>query len=608
MGNPEIDAAFGGSQPASTPPSVAANPEIESAFGPQSSFAPPVTSGWSKQLIPGGLPPGLERQIGLGTRNVIEGAAGPITGLIDAGIGDVRMAMHPFSPVVKSSPATDWLDNQLTKAGLPVASSPMERNVSAVEQFGAALMTGKGGRESEPPMSPEQIAQRSASSQSMGAAGSAPDLSNAPPSLRQAVIDAAQKTGGAVNSQALVNHAEAASHGVDLMEGQATRDPTAFSNEQNSTNPAIMKRRADQEQQMTGALDDIRQKAGPTTVSNDPIQNGQQVVDALKTYDKPVKADIDQSYDAARKASANGDLQMDGSSFVSDANAALKPQSKSRFLPSTVKGILNDVESNDGKMSLDDYQAYQTQLGNEIAKAQASQDGNAANAIGKVKSVLDQVQPMGDETTQAKSLFDVARAKAKARFDALDADPAYEAAVNDPTKVGSPSPLADKFLDKYALGAPKANLDLMMDKLDPESQQAVASHTLSAIRNSAITPNGKVSPNGYNGAIQKYGPKLNSLVGPDTVDSLDSLGRVITNAKVPPEGHFVNYSKSGVLRNAATGVAQEIGGAALNAKTFGMGVPIVRGIAERSFAKRVLAPGAGLSKLSDLVNPTQPKP
>ena len=436
------------------------------------------------------------------------------------------------------------------------------------------------------------------SAQSLGAARAAPDLEEASAPLQQAVREASRK--GPVNQTALENHLEADQHGVQLTEGQATRDPAQFSNEQNSTHGAIVKRINDQETQMVDALDNIRREAAPAHVQNDPVENGQVAVDALKAYDEPIKAAIDAKYAAARKASATGDLQMDGRTFVKDAMEALKPQNKYRFLPATARGIIDDVNEAFGTMSLDDFQAYSTQLGNEIAKARAAGDGNAAFAIGKVQEALQKVQPIGTESAEAKALFDQARAAAKARFDALDADPAYQAAVDDVSlngvKRGKPSALADKFLDKYVLQAPRANVERVISKFDPDAQQAVASHTLSTIRKSAVGSTGKISPAGYNSAVAKYDPKLDLLLNPETRESLESLGRVIHNAKVAPPGNFVNYSKSGVISNAAHGVAQPLAEAAINAKTFGMGVPVIKGIAENNFVKRSLAPGAGLTK------------
>ncbi|HUD10943.1 MAG TPA: hypothetical protein VMS08_00910 [Candidatus Saccharimonadia bacterium] len=481
------------------------------------------------------------------------------------------------------------------KTRIPQAAEAISTVVPAIKGVGGALKSGPPGVLPAPRVEPTINGMDSP--QSLSAAASTPNVTNASPGLQQAISSAAQETGGAVNPLALANHLEADQHGVQLTAGQATRDPTLFSNEQNSAHPAIVARIKAQNEQLTDAIDNVRREASPTAVQNNPIENGQIAVDSLKNYDVPIRTDITAKYNAAKAASAGGNLEMDGSSFVSDANAGLKPQSKFRFLPPTVKGILDDVANNNGRMTLDDYQAYDTQLGNELAKARASQDGNAVAAIGKVQDALHNAQPLGDETVQAKGLFNTARAAAKARFDALDADPAYRAAVDDVSlngvKPGDPSALADKFLDKYALSAPKANLDRMMGKLDPDAQQAVAAHTLSTIRGTAITPNGNVSANGFNTAIEKYSPKLGSLVSPETQESLDSLGRVITNAKVPPPGHFVNYSKSGVIMNAAG----DLGGAAINAKTLGLGLPIIKGIAENNFAKRTLAPGAGLTNL-----------
>jgi hypothetical protein len=441
------------------------------------------------------------------------------------------------------------------------------------------------------------------SPQSMGAASSAVRVNELSPGMQGAFRKAVQETGGAVNPDAAINHREADIHGVDLMEGQATRDPVLYADEQNSTDPKIIARINKQEEQMTDAIDKIRREATPGHVQNNHIENGQIAVDSLKAYDEPIKADINAKYDAARKASANGDLQMDGSSFVNNANAALKPQSKFRYLPSTVQGILDDVAASKGRMSLDDYQAYQTQLGNEISKARRAGDGNAESAITKVYAELQKVEPLGTETAQAKSLFDTARSAAKARFDAMDADPAYAAAVEEVDagiKKGKPSPMADGFLDKYVIGkgAPKANVDALMGKLDEDGKAAVTAHTLNAIRKGAVTSNGKISPAGYNSAMEKYGPKLDSLVAPETRESLDSLGRVITNAKVAPPGAPVNYSKSGVIVNAA----KHVGEAAVNAKTFGLGMPIIRNIAQSRATKRTLAPGAGLTRLSDVAN------
>jgi len=226
--------------------------------------------------------------------------------------------------------------------------------------------------------------------------------------------------------------------------------------------------------------------------------------------------------------------------------------------------------------------------------------GRESVAAGIVRNALENM-PLSEEGANLKGLADAARSAAKNRFQELEADPAYKAAVEDVAagnKRGSPSPLADTFLDKYALSkaAPKSQVDLMMQKInaaDPDAAGAVSSHALNAVRKAAVNANGNVLPNGYNGALQKLGPKLDSLVAPDVRDNLESLGRTITNAKVPPAGNYVNYAKSGVIMNAAKSAA----GDAIDKVTLGVGSKAINKIAQDRAAKEALAKGAGLDQL-----------
>lgn len=483
----------------------------------------------------------------------------------------------------------------------PLAQTLKERIPQAGEAISTivpALKTGAGvvGKiASRAPAIDTQAAMDAAaanSPQSMGAAASAVRVNALSPRMQQGFRNAVQETGGAVNPEAAVNHAEADSHGVQLMEGQATRDPTLFSNEQNSTNPAIKGRIKKQEEQMTDAIDNIRREAAPGAVQNNHIENGQTVVDALKAHDEPVQADIRAKYKALTDANG-GAVPIDPGSFLSTVDSALKKNYLTKSVPPAASELLESLRAGE-PLDFEGFEAARSRL----AEAQR-EGGSAGQAARIIRGELEQL-PLSPAAAGLKGLADSARSAAKARFDALESDPAYQAAVDDVSsgvKRGAPSPLADRFLDKYALGtAPKVNVDTMMSKLDPEAQQAVASHTLNQIRKAAVTPNGGVSPHGYNSAMQKYGPKLGSLVSGDTAESLDSLGRVITNAKVPPPGHSVNYSKSGVIINAAQGVGE----AAVNAKTFGMGMPVVRQIMDAKAAKRALAPGAGLTRLSEV--------
>ena len=479
-------------------------------------------------------------------------------------------------------------ESGLSAMGVPASvTDPLRSGVEeAVRQapgfIGARSLTPKA------PINPadaQGIADAAGAGQSMGAAGAAANLTSTTPALKAAIVQAAQKTGGAVNRDALVAHVEADSHGVQLTRGQATRDPIQFSEEQNSTDKNLVKHFEKQNTDMIDAIDNIRREASPTTVGNDAIQNGQQVVDALKAYDEPIKADIAAKYKALIDANG-GTVPMDTGALVDNVDKLLKKNYLTASLPPPAQELMSSLRAGE-PLDFERFEAARSRL----AEAQR-QGGSEAAAAGIVRNQLEQL-PLSAAAEPLKEMADSARAAARSRFQALERDPAYRAAVEDDVKQGEPSPLADKFLDKYALNAPKANLDVMLQKLGDESKGAIASHALNAIRKAAVNANGQVLPNGYNGALRNLEPKIDSLVTPETRDALESLGRTITRAKVAPAGNYVNYSKSGVIINAAKGAAEH----ALNTKTFGaygLGKKIFAG---DKFAKDALKPGAGLEDL-----------
>ena len=123
----------------------------------------------------------------------------------------------------------------------------------------------------------------------------------------------------------------------------------------------VSKATVDSNKSMGNALDAIRGQVGPEVESTHPVEHGDTLIDAYKAKDAAVKADVTAKYQAAKDANG-GNLQMEGGSFVNDAEAALKPQGKGKFLPATVRGILDDVKDSNGQMSLDDFEGYKNSV------------------------------------------------------------------------------------------------------------------------------------------------------------------------------------------------------------------------------------------------------
>jgi hypothetical protein len=611
--DPELDEAFG---PATAAPSAptSLDSELDAAFGPppaRAAVANKPTSPYADRPVISDAVDNQLHELGSG---MLHGVVGGYKGLVTLATSrdpdkaaaaveaETAKAYHaPVSPYVSTmAPAARkaWESGTQLPAATELGdiaerhgASPALSTGLAVLPAAAAASLGapRGGLGEAPKLTPtgapeaQAVVNKASESQSMGAAGTPIDVSEASPQGKAAIAAADPAK---LDSAALQNHLEAERHGVQLSRGQANRDPVQYSNEQNSTLGA--KQLAAQEDQLVNGIDDIRRDASPSTVHNNVIQNGQTVVDSLKAYDEPVQANIRAKYKALEDANG-GSLPIDTGSFVSNVDAILKKRFLTGSVPAAGKELLDSLRAGEPL----DFEGFE-EARSRLAEAQRNggSEGTAAKAI---RAQLEQM-PLAPEAAKLKGLADEARGAARSRFEELEADPAYQAAVDDVAggiKKGQSSPLADKFLDSHALGnAPKSQVDLMMSKLDDEGRGAVASHTLNAIRKSGVNSTGKVVPKGYSDALAKYGPKLDSLVAPETRQGLEEMGHVINNAKVAPPGNFVNYSKSGVIMNAA----QHAGEAAINAKTLGIGVPFIKGALERKFIDDAWSPYAGIEK------------
>lgn len=490
----------------------------------------------------------------------------------------------------QNTPFGETMKQDVLGPGIDIANAA--GNVAAVS---SPLRLLKGPISTE--LDAQSVVDKAAGSQSMGAAGASTNLAQTSPTIKTAIQDAARKNGGAVNRDAMLAHLEADKNGVQLMKGQAMRDPIQFSAEQNSTDPRIAARLKQQNEQLTDRLDEIRRNAAPGSVHNDVIQNGQTVVDALKAYDEPIKADIQAKYKALTDANG-GSIPIDTGAFLYNVDRALKKQYLTSSVPSGAQELLSSLRGGE-PLDFEGFEAARSRL------AEAQRAGGSEGAAAKI--IRDQLEqlPLSPEAANLKTLADSARSAAKARFNALDRDPAYQAAVNDVesgVKRGEPSPIADRFLDKYVLGtAPKVNVDTLLSKLDDEAKGSVVSHVLNQVRNAAIGKTGQVLPSGFSGAMQKLEPKIQSLLPSPTIDDLQSLGKTINDVKVAPPGNHVNFSKSGVIVNAAN-AAKGAGEHLLDVKTgglYGLGKKILTSdkATNDKFVTEALKPGAGIDVL-----------
>jgi len=435
------------------------------------------------------------------------------------------------------------------------------------------------------------------SPQSLSAAAASPALAGASPELQQAVRNAAQR-GGAVNQDVLTRHLEADSLPVkiQLTQGQATQDPTIISQERNlrAKYPALADKYNQQNGQLVQNVQAIRDAVGPEVFSANPVDHGESLISAYKAKDTAAQADISAKYKALSDANG-GDLPMDGRTFARTAQTALKQDMKAPFLPGSVQKIVDGFA--DGEpMTFTNFENLRTILAAEARKADRAGDGNASRAISVVRDSLENM-PISSDALGVKALADEARSAARARFQAMDADPAYKAAVDD-------SVPADRFVQRFITG-PSATRDgvaTMRTNLadQPSANQTMAVAALDHLKKAAGISDdwtGNFRQGGFNKALQALSPKLGSLLDPKTAETLDRLGRVSRNVAEQPVGSSVNNSNTAVaaLANQGKNALESVANVAAH------GVPVGtwarRGfdhLGAGRFVKQATAPGAGL--------------
>lgn len=487
----------------------------------------------------------------------------------------------------------------------PLAATLKERLPEAAAAVGtvagaAGIPKAMAGESAAIPASAQEVVDRmaAASPQNQVAASAAPRLSSVSPELQQAVVSAAQKTGGAVNPEVLTRHVEADSLPVkiNLTEGQATQDPVILSQEMNlrGKQPALAARFNEQNKQLVDNVQAIRDQIGPDVFSTNPAEHGDTLIEAYKAKDAAAQAQITAKYQALKDANG-GQFPVDARALLDNATAQLHKDLLFDHAPRAVMNTLGRL-ADDGSMTFENYESLRTNL----ARIQRSftADGNEKAAAGVIRNAMEQL-PLSPGAAQLKPLADAARSAARTQFQALDADPAYKAAVND-------SVPPDRFVDRYVINAPRDQLAVMRQNLatDPTATQTMSVAALDHLRKSARIDadwNGNFSQAGFNKGLQALGPKLNSLVDPKTAEQLSTLGNVARYTQFQPRGSFVNNSNTFVA-GAADYSASALEGAANVAAG---GVPVgtwarksVQALSAGKAVRQATAPGAGLDRLN----------
>jgi hypothetical protein len=479
---------------------------------------------------------------------------------------------------------------------LAVAAKPLVKGAETLSQWGNEIR----------PTTQQQMQQQFQAKGGLQSAGAAATtdqaavnamLAKASPELQKEIRSTPINQ---INMPALERHVEADTLPVPvrLTRGQATQDVNLLSDEMNmrGKNPELANRFNEQNGKLIENMNAIRDKAAPDVFGVNHIENAESVINAYKALDDTRTADISSKYKALKDA-AGGDFPIDGKQFAANAEKMLGKELKTDFLPPALAKQLERYKNGE-TMTFEQFEAMRTNLASEMRKAERSGDGNAKAAASIVRTALEDL-PLSGDAANLKPLANEARSAAKARFDMLKKDPAYDAAVNDVAP--------DKFINKYIIGGNKRDLEALTAQLGKgsEGHQAVSAAVVNWLKNKAgvMDNNGNFSQAGYNRALQQLDPKLLELVDGETAQQLRALGNVARYTQAQPRGSYVNQSNTFVAgaKEMAKGGLEKAG----NVAGFGvlpLGTMTREALASRAAAKQTqesLKPGAG-TKLSDL--------
>lgn len=472
--------------------------------------------------------------------------------------------------------------------------------MSAARPLAEGAASIRSSMKAAPERTAEDVVSRLDTKQSMGSAAAAPSLLNVSPELRQAITKSAQKTGGAINPEVLSRHIEADTLPVPvrLTEGQALQDPMLISQERNTRGQSqvMVEHLNDQNRRLAQNVQHIRDEVGPEVFSTNPVEHGDTLIGAYRAKDAVAQKQIAADYKALKDANG-GQFPVDASALVQNASTALHQQLLFDHAPKAVMSTLTRLAER-GNMTFENFESLRTNLAR--IQRSATADGNEKAAAGVIRQAMEDL-PLQPQAAAVKPLADKARASARAHHQAMEADPAYMAAVDE-------SVPPDRFVDRYVINAPRDNVARMRETLadDDRAIQTMGVAALDYLRNQArLSPHyeGNFAAATFNRGLQSLSPKLQYLVSPETAEQLEKLGSVARYTVAQPAGSFVNNS------NTAVALAADYGGKAaehvVNTASGGLpvgtiGRSILGGMTRNRAARRSTAPGAGLSNLGDI--------
>lgn len=385
-------------------------------------------------------------------------------------------------------------------------------------------------------------------------------------SAREQIAHAAE-TGGTVDPITLRAQAEAASLPIPikLPRGQASGDPAQYAAEQEAAkiagkgpNPALQLM-TENNQKLIDNLDVMGAKAAPTAA-----EGGTAGLTALAKIDQKLDAAKNAAYGAVRDSQGRA-AKLDPEAFYMNAEGALERDNSGSFLPANIRPVYEDITEGRLPFTVD----TMTNFDKILSRAQrTTTDGNAAHAIGLVRSALADT-PVADEMgQQAAAAYQKARGLARAQFALSDPKeqtfiPGFAAmlkamgnsshqefisALEGGTANIDPAQWFTSQVMKATPGAAKKLMGFLQQGDDSGVLTKLQGATMGAIRDAVVQGNDAIGRATFsNNAMRKVMDREDTLREILPSDAVDTLGRLYnTSGRISgvPYKSAVNWSNT----------------------------------------------------------------
>jgi hypothetical protein len=358
--------------------------------------------------------------------------------------------------------------------------------------------------------------------------------------LRRQVMQALQK-GEKIDPAAVFRKADFEALGMQPTLGQITRDSSQFSREKNLRGVAgVGEPLLDRLNTQSTRLQELI--TGKSAGAADDYTAGQSMMQALKGVDDGMNAKVGAAYGAARDHLGRA-APMDHVQFSTEANLALDDQMLGRWLPTEVRGILNDVTM--GKIPFTVNSAVQIDSVFSQAQRSAMNAGNPAQAkaVGVVRDALNRAQIADNVGEDAKMMFDTARGMARERFKLHEAIPALKASADGDIS-------AQDFTRRFLINGKAEDVSGLAKVMPEEAKQEARRQFGAALERAAFgqntTGDKAFSAESFARFINQPGmkQKLTAFFGKDEVAQIERIGRVGAYTNSFPANSTVNTSNT----------------------------------------------------------------